>query len=97
MKIKNLRLVINIIKENKSFIAYSPALDLSSFGKTEKEAKSRFEEIAKIFFNDLTERGTLNDVLTELGWNKKIISKKSLWIPPRVDSKSINIGIPMPA
>ena len=33
-----------IIKEGDYFIANSPALDLSSFGKTEKKAISNFKE-----------------------------------------------------
>jgi len=35
-------LSISIIKEGNAFIAYSPAIDLSTSGKTIEEAKKRF-------------------------------------------------------
>ena len=51
------------MKEEKSFIAYSPAIDLSSCGRTMVEAKKNFEEALDIFFRECISRGTLNEVL----------------------------------
>ncbi len=76
-------LSISILKESNRFIAYSPAIDLSTSGKTYEEAKKRFDEAASVFFEEIFEQGTLNDVLKDLGWKK--IQKK--WIPPLVISQ----------
>ena len=58
-------LPFSILKERKYYIAYSPALDLSTSGKTFEEAKRRFEEVVEIFFEEVLEKGTLDNVLRE--------------------------------
>ena len=63
-------LPISIIKEGESFISYSPALDLSTVGNTFEEAQQRFEEAVQIFFEEVNQRGTLEEALLELGWQK---------------------------
>ena len=74
------RLPVMILKEGANFIAYTPALDLSTQGKTLEEVKQRFSEIVEIFFEELITAGTLPEVLTSLGWRKKANS----WQPPVV-------------
>ncbi len=64
-------LPVLITKQNSSFVAYTPALDISTCGKTEWEAKKRFADLANIFLEELAEKGTMNEVLAELGWKKK--------------------------
>ncbi len=84
-------LPVVITKQGKRFVAYTPALDISTSGKSEKEVKMRFEEMASIFFEEIVEAGTIKDVLSELGWKKE--QKK--WAPPQVVSaKSVNFRIP---
>jgi len=77
------KLPVSIIKEGKKYIAYTPALDLSTSGKSYGEAKRRFEEIVKIFFEELIKKGTLEEVLRDLGW-KRVQTK---WNPPLVISQ----------
>ena len=48
-KILSVKLPVSIIKEGKKFIAYSPALDLSTSGKTYNEARRRFAEIVDMW------------------------------------------------
>jgi len=55
------------MKEKKSFIAFSPALDLSTCGRTFEEAKTNFTEALDIFFEECIKMGTLNDVLESCG------------------------------
>jgi hypothetical protein len=84
-------LPVLITKQNKRFVAYTPALDISTSGKTEKEVKERFVEIVNIFLEEIIEAKTADDVLTELGWKK--IQKK--WAPPKVVSSNfMNLRIP---
>jgi len=73
-------LPVSILKEGKYFVAYTPALDLSTSGKTFAEVKERFSEVVQIFFEELLEKGTLEEVLFGLGWQR---SRKE-WKPPIV-------------
>lgn len=69
------------LREKKTIIAYTPALDLSTSGKTVAQAQKRFAEIVKIFLNDLVERNVLEPVLLSLGWTKG--ESKSKWTAPQ--------------
>lgn len=51
------------MKEKKSFIAFSPALDLSTCGRTFEEAKKNFAEALEIFIEECLKMGTLGKVL----------------------------------
>ncbi len=81
---KNVRiqftLPLTILKEGDSFIAYTPALDLSTSGSTFEEAQKNFVEAVNIFFKELMEMGTTDEVLTGLGWQKQ----NNMLIPPVV-------------
>jgi len=84
-------LPVVITKQNKRFVAYTPALDISTSGKSEREVTRRFIELASIFFEEILREGTINDVLSELGWKK--VQKK--WSPPEIiSSPFINLKIP---
>lgn len=74
-----LNIPVSILKEGNKFIAYTPVLDLSTSGKSVKAAKANFSEIVEIFFDELLKKGTMDEVLTNLGW-KKI---KKQWAPPK--------------
>ena len=91
----SIKLTVNFIKERKQVIAYAPALDISTVGKSEAHAKQRFEELVRIFLNDISERHVVDEVLTELGWTKQSIQNKPQWIPPAVTS--IDLQIPVTA
>ncbi len=66
----NFSLPVSFIRESNRIVAYSPAIDLSTSGKTYKEAQRRFIEASSAFFEELAERGTMDQVLRELGWRK---------------------------
>lgn len=63
-------LPLSILREADRFVAYSPALDLSTSGKTYEEVKRRFREAVQLFFEETTRHGTLEDALAELGWSR---------------------------
>ena len=75
-------LPVIITKQNKSFVAYSPALDISTSAVSAKKVKKRFTELANIFLEEILEAGTVNEVLSELGWKKA----QKVWNPPKVVS-----------
>jgi predicted RNase H-like HicB family nuclease len=85
-------LPVSVLKEGKSFVAYTPALDLSTAGLTIKEAQQNFEEAVKIFFEELVEMGTMEEVLTELGWQKQ----DNTFLPPvLVSNQTESFSIPL--
>lgn len=84
-------LPVLITKQDKRFVAYTPALDISTSGRSEKEVRARFVELANIFLEEIIGAGTADDVLSELGWKK--VQRK--WTPPRViSSQTIDLRVP---
>lgn len=79
----NLQLPISVFREGKHFIAYSTVVDLSTSGKDYEQALRRFHEIVSIFFEELIKKGTFEEVLTNLGWQKI----KRQWMPPTLISQ----------
>lgn len=87
---------VTILKENDQYIAYTPSLDISTVGKTFDEAKKRFGELVNIFFEEIIEMGTLEDVLFECGW-KKITKPEIKWYPPTIITQTTEeVKIPCP-
>ncbi|OQA82484.1 MAG: hypothetical protein BWY29_00850 [Microgenomates group bacterium ADurb.Bin238] len=80
-------LPVSILKEGKAFVAYSPAIDISTVGETFEEAQQRFEEAANIFFEETIEHQTFEEALLELGWRKE---NKRL-VPPIVISNQTKL------
>lgn len=72
------RIPVIYFEEGEKVVAYSPALDLSTYGDTEEQARKRFAEAASLFLDELTKMGTLAEVLEEYGWHKD----KRTWSPP---------------
>jgi hypothetical protein len=83
-------LPVSFIKEGKQVVAYTPALDISTVGKDEAQVKERFAELVNMFFADIIETNSADDVLSELGWKKVAGS----WNPPIVSNESINVSVP---
>lgn len=76
---------VSFLKEGNIFIAYTPALDLSTSGKTFEEARVHFEEAVNLFFEEIVEKGTLEEVLLDLGWKRK----DDNFVPPLAVSHQI--------
>lgn len=74
------KLPITVLKEDKRFVVYSPVIDLSTSGKTFEEAQKNFVEAALLFFEEIVDKKTIDEVLMELGWHKI----KNDWQPPVV-------------
>jgi len=74
------KIPVLFFQEGKKVIAYSPALDLSSCGDTEQQARKRFGEAAVIFLTEIHKMGTIEEVLEECGWHK--VPNQHTWSPP---------------
>ena len=59
------RIPVILFEEGKKIVAYSPALDISTYGNTEEQARKRFAEAAGIFFDEIVKMGTVDEVLEE--------------------------------
>ncbi len=87
-------LPVTIFREGKAFVAYTPALDLSTAGKTEAQARRMFVEAVELFFEELIEMGTVESALKELGWTK---TKGSMQPPKVVTHSLMKVRIPTAA
>jgi hypothetical protein len=93
-KFAQIDLTVSILKQAKRYIVYSPALDLSTSGKSETEAKRRFGEAAMLLVEELDKAGTLGDVLRELGWRHA----QKRWSPPKiVAQEAVGVRVPVAA
>ncbi len=81
----NANVEIFLTREDDYIVATCPALKISSYGKSEKEAKKNFNEAMNIFFEETNRKGTLEKVLVKYGWT---ISKKS-YEPPQYTTKEM--------
>lgn len=82
----NLRISVPvvIIREGRYMVAYCPALDLSSYGDTEDDAKRGFEGAVRLFFEETSKRGTLERELLRLGWSLRL-KPQGEYLPPESD------------
>ena len=65
-----IRVQVQLMKEGDTAIFYSPALEISGYGKTIEEAQADFHNAVKIFVEETTASGTLERALESLGWKR---------------------------
>jgi hypothetical protein len=83
-------LPVSIKKEGDVYIAYTPALDISTYGTTKGEAKKSFNELVTVFFEEFIDNPDgLNIVLESLGWTKR----KNNWQPPKVENITQDVRV----
>ena len=70
-----------LFEEHGSFVAYCPALELSSYGDDQIDAKKAFDGAMKIFIKETTSKGTLEKYLLKLGWQLQQ-KPKMVYQPP---------------
>jgi predicted RNase H-like HicB family nuclease len=58
----------HIFKEGDTFVAYVPALDLSSCGATDEEARRNIRDAVRGFLAASADLGTLDEILKEAGY-----------------------------
>lgn len=92
MKNMKVGLNVSIFKEGKMFVAFSPALDLSTSGKSIAEAQKNFSEAVEIFFEETERKGTTNEALISLGWEQK---DSKVFPPVEVARTVTNISVPV--
>jgi predicted RNase H-like HicB family nuclease len=84
------KLPFRIKKSGKYYISDCPILDVYSQGNTEEEAKVNLIDALSLFFISCYERGTLDSVLKECGFEATKPSKKKR----KIDFNYIDVPIP---
>ena len=78
----NFNLPVIKFQEGDVYFFYTPALDLTGYGKTEEEAGTSFQETLGQFLDYTINKKTLFSELKKLGWKVK---KNSLVVPSLKD------------
>lgn len=77
-------------KEGKTFLIYSPALDLTGYGSNEEEARQSFHIMFEGFIDYATKKGTLKNELNRLGWQIKGGAKHPKFTQPNFAELLLN-------
>ncbi len=94
-EIMNIPLLLT--EEGGQYIAYTPALDLSTAGDTIEDAQRNFVEAVQLFFEECVQRGTLGAVLESCGWAKGA-QPTPHYEPPRPPLLTTTaVSVPVPA
>jgi predicted RNase H-like HicB family nuclease len=83
---------VQVWKEGNQFIAHAMPLDVVSSGPTPEDAKNAVKEAVHLFLDTVKEMGTLEEVLSECGY--EVSGNK--WVSPpwvAVERQSMAIGI----
>lgn len=70
-----------VFQEGDAYVAYSPKLDVSSCGKTVDDAKNNLKTAVRLFLEESSKMGTLEDILDEAGYESKGADH---WMAPRM-------------
>jgi len=84
----DVQLGVLVFQEEDSYIAYCPALDLSTYGDNISDVKDAFDDLVRSYLEDGTKMGTLEQDLRAHGWEMQINSGKAN--PPQ----KIDLNIP---
>lgn len=79
----NVNIEVVLFEEDGMWVAYCPALELSSYGDDENDAKQAFEEAMAIFLSETDRKGTLERYLLKLGWQLQQ-KPKPVYNPPAI-------------
>lgn len=80
---QQLNIKVEVFKEDDLYVALCPSLNVSSFGETIEEAKRSLFEAVKIFIEECSEMGTLEEVLEESGF----VRTNQDWLPRQAVSE----------
>jgi predicted RNase H-like HicB family nuclease len=88
------KLPVTVTKKRKWFLATCPILDVHSQGDTEKKAVENLRQALSLFFISCFERGTLDAVLKECGFEAAHSPVSPQKQPPQRRTDFIDVPIP---
>ncbi len=62
---------VQVWRENGTYVAYTPELDVSSCGDSINQAKARLREAVSLFLEEASRMGTVEEILSEAGFQKR--------------------------
>ena len=62
---------VHIFKERNTYVAYVPALDVSSCGATDDEARRNIRDAVSGYLETSADMGTLDEILQEAGYERQ--------------------------
>jgi hypothetical protein len=71
-----------LLKENACFVASCPALEVSSYGEAQEDAKSAFDKAPDIFTEETQSNGSFEKALLKQGWSLRQVPQPS-FTPPK--------------
>lgn len=60
-----------VFKEGRTYVAYTPELDVSSCGRTEDKARLNLIEAVRLFLEEAGNMGTIDQILEEAGYVRR--------------------------
>lgn len=83
---------VHVWKEGQKYVAYVPELDVASCGDSVAHAKARLREAVALFLEGASRMGTLEDILTEAGFEERI----NIYRPHRVLAReTVRLAVPI--
>lgn len=70
-----------VFKEDNTYVAYCPSLDISSCGNSVEHAKKMLKTAIRLFLEEAEKMNTLEDILEEASYKKDAEGK---WLPPKL-------------
>jgi predicted RNase H-like HicB family nuclease len=92
----NISLPYKLTKRKKWILASCPILDIHSQGPTEKSAAHNLQEAISLFLISCVERGTLDAVLKECGFELVTSKETHIRRPSKSATNQKYIDIPIP-
>jgi predicted RNase H-like HicB family nuclease len=82
---------VHVWKEGGKYVSYVPELDLASCGDSVAHARKRLREAVALFLEGASRMGTLEDILTEAGFEKH----GNTYLPHRLLAReTVRLGVP---
>ena len=70
-----------VFREGKTYVGYSPKLDVSSCGDSVEKAKENLRTAVRLYIEEAEKMGTLEEILAESGYSK---TSAGHWETPRL-------------
>lgn len=92
-KYVEVQLGVLVFQELDSYLAYCPALNLSTYGDSINDAKEAFEDALKCYLEDCAKMGTLDKDLKAHGWTMNYAIGNVSVMPPKDVALNIPAGV----
>jgi predicted RNase H-like HicB family nuclease len=88
--IPELTFTIQIFQEGRTYVAYTPELDVSSCGRTLDDARTNLGDAVRGFLKSASRMGTLDAILEEAGF----VRARGRWsTPPMVTLDRFSVAV----